>query len=151
MYCFSTDTDNNAADFVASGATPRNSATISPCGSAPVPTAAFTSAPQTPTAPTNTPGFFSSAPNSESSICFCTTVPCPESGNNFLDIGGTQMTSRYSNNVNGNLLIREASYTVTSATFGTGGDTTTCTRAYARNYDDDGTKVWKCSIQNFLD
>jgi hypothetical protein len=114
-----------------------------------VPTAALTSAPQTPTAPT--PGFFSSAPNSESSVCFCTTVPCPKSGNNFLDIGGTQMTTRYENNVNGNLLIREASYTVTSATFGKGGDTTTCTREYARNYDDDGTKVWKYLIQHFLE
>jgi hypothetical protein len=76
-----------------------------------------------------------------SSICFCTTVPCPTVGYNFLDIGGRYMVSRYEENANGNPLVIEASYMLTSETFGSGGDTTTCTRAYARNYDDDGTKV----------
>lgn len=51
------------------------------------------------------------------------------------------MVSRYTSNANSNILVAEASYTVTSATFGSGSEPTSCTRAYARNYDDDGTKV----------
>lgn len=55
------------------------------------------------------------------------------------------MVSRYINNANGNTLVIEAAYILTPSTFGGGSGTTSCTRNYARNYDDDGTKV--CNIQ----
>jgi hypothetical protein len=76
-----------------------------------------------------------------SSVCFCRTVPCPTVGYNYLNIGGRYMVSRYEENANNNTLVVEASYTLTPETFGSGGETTACTRAYARHYDDDGTKV----------
>lgn len=76
-----------------------------------------------------------------SSVCFCRSVPCPIVGYNYLNIGGRYMVSRYEENANNSTLVVEASYALTSETFGSGGETTACTRAYARNYDDDGTKV----------
>lgn len=51
------------------------------------------------------------------------------------------MVSFCINNADGNPLIIEASYTATPSTIGHGSGTTTCTRKYARNYDDDGIKV----------
>jgi hypothetical protein len=58
-----------------------------------------------------------------------------------LKIGESYMVSRYFQNANDNIVVAEAFYTATPSTSGLGSGTTSCTRAYARNYDDDGTKV----------
>lgn len=78
--------------------------------------------------------------NSTSSSCICTSVPCPNSGYNYLTTGGGAVGKYYYTDHNGIPVITSASITITKANLDTGTDTTSCTQDYARMLDDDGEK-----------
>lgn len=78
---------------------------------------------------------------SSDSTCFCTTVPCPVEGANYLTEGGGAVGTYYYVNNNDDIpVVSSASVTITSADLGTGTDTTSCTQDYSRSMDDDGTQ-----------
>mmetsp|Transcript_14468 Transcript_14468/g.19818 ORF Transcript_14468/g.19818 Transcript_14468/m.19818 type:complete len:188 (-) Transcript_14468:232-795(-) len=75
-----------------------------------------------------------------SSTCFCTTVPCPVSGKNYLTEGGGG-TGTYTYATHGSYpVVTSASVTITKANLDMGTDTTSCTQDYSRSLDDDGVK-----------
>lgn len=74
------------------------------------------------------------------SSCVCTTVPCPQSGTNYLSIPGGG-TGTYYYVIHSNYpVIYSASVTITQNNMDKGSDTTSCTQQYSRNLDDDGVK-----------
>ncbi len=83
---------------------------------------------------------FISALNIRSSPCFCTMVPCPVSGTNYLTIGGGG-TGYYDYSLhNGIPVIKSARVRIGINNMNKGTDTTTCTQNYARSLDDDSLK-----------
>lgn len=86
--------------------------------------------------------FFSqvTARSTASSSCVCTTVPCPQSGNNYLSIPGGGTGTYYYVNHNNYPVVISASVTITPSNMDKGSDTTSCTQQYSRNLDDDGIK-----------
>ena len=76
-----------------------------------------------------------------SSTCVCTTVPCPVEGINFLEAGGGGPGEFiYTLTSDGIPIVSSAKYLVSSNDLNKGTDTTSCTRAYSRGMDDDGTE-----------
>ena len=91
---------------------------------------------------------FVRALNLRSSTCFCTTVPCPITGTNYLTIGGGG-TGYYDYLLhNGIPVIKSASVRIGINNMDKGNDTTTCTQNYARSLDDDG--VQDCDAGHIL-
>jgi hypothetical protein len=82
----------------------------------------------------------SNALNLKSSSCFCTTVPCPISGPNYLTIGGGGTGTYYYSLHNNIPVVTSASVRVSINNMDQGSDTTSCTQSYARSLDDDGTQ-----------
>jgi hypothetical protein len=71
-----------------------------------------------------------------SSTCFCTTVPCPVSGNNYLTEGGGAVGT-YFYVVQSNVpVVSSASVQITIVDLDKGTDTTQCTQDYSRSLDD---------------
>lgn len=77
---------------------------------------------------------------SSSSTCYCTTVPCPIEGKNYLTVGGGSIGSYYYSLHNNIPVIISASISISINNMGKGTDTTSCTQNYARSLDDDGVK-----------
>lgn len=74
----------------------------------------------------------------KSSTCYCTTVPCPIVGANYLpDDGGTYYYSLHNNNIP---VVTSANVRISITNMNNGSDTTSCTQNYARSLDDDGIK-----------
>jgi len=91
---------------------------------------------------------FVSALNLMSSNCFCTTVPCPTSGTNYLTIGGGG-TGYYDYSLHNCIpVVISARVRIGINNMDKGTDTTTCTQNYARSLDDDG--VQDCDAGHIL-
>jgi hypothetical protein len=75
----------------------------------------------------------------QSSQCICTTVPCPQIGENniIMGNGGANITYFYEEHNNIPVVIKGEGYVYPSS-LGNGSDTTSCTRKYARMLEDDG-------------
>jgi hypothetical protein len=86
--------------------------------------------------------------SAKDTTCVCTTVSCPEAGNNPLHEGGsTEITYRYT--MHGSQpVVTSAEGTVYPDSLGHGTDTTSCTQAYSRMLDDDG--VQDCDAGHIL-
>jgi hypothetical protein len=78
--------------------------------------------------------------NGTSSSCFCTTVPCPVAGYNYLTEGGGAVGTYYYVLHNNYPVVSSASVTITKSDLDKGSDTTSCTQDYSRSLDDDGVK-----------
>jgi ribonuclease T2 len=78
--------------------------------------------------------------SSSSSLCVCTSVPCPINGYNYLTTGGGAIGKYYYSTHNGYPVVTSASITITASNLDTGTDTTSCTQDYSRMLDDDGVK-----------
>mmetsp|Transcript_14638 Transcript_14638/g.24231 ORF Transcript_14638/g.24231 Transcript_14638/m.24231 type:complete len:201 (+) Transcript_14638:164-766(+) len=74
------------------------------------------------------------------STCFCTTVPCPVVGTNYLTEGGGALGTYIYISHNDYPVVSSASVTITAADLDEGTDTTSCTQDYSRSLDDDGTE-----------
>lgn len=76
---------------------------------------------------------------SSDSPCVCTTVPCPQIGENniIMGKGGANITFFYEEHQNIPVVI-QGKGTVLPESLGNGSDTTDCTRKYARMLEDDG-------------
>jgi hypothetical protein len=85
--------------------------------------------------------------NSTSS-CYCTTVPCPIEGSNFLTIGGGTSGIYYYTIHNNIPVITSANIRVSIINMDKGSDTTTCSQNYARSLDDDG--IQDCDAGHIL-
>jgi hypothetical protein len=72
-----------------------------------------------------------------SSVCVCTTVPCPVDGNNSLTEGGGGTGVYHYITHSGFSVVDAASATITSKDLDMGTGTTSCTQAYSRMLDDD--------------
>jgi len=86
--------------------------------------------------------------NFRSSSCFCTTVPCPVYGNNYLTVGGGSTGTYYYSLHNNIPVITSASIRISIKNMDKGSDTTSCTQSYARSLDDDG--VQDCDAGHIL-
>lgn len=82
------------------------------------------------------------------SCCYCTTVPCPVEGKNFLTIGGGTTCMYYYTLHNNIPVIASADIRISITNINKGTDTTTCTQNYARSLDDDG--VQDCDAGHIL-
>ena len=102
--------------------------------------------------------------------CVCTTVPCPVSGDNYLNegmywelssicclansqsfnvcSGGGATGDYYYVMHNGYAVVYSAKVTITKANLDMGTETTSCTQTYSRNLDDDG--VQDCDAGHIL-
>lgn len=71
--------------------------------------------------------------------CVCTTVECPQVGENniIMGQGGANMTYIYESHLNYPVVVK-AEGTITQDSLHNGSDTTSCTRSYARMLEDDG-------------
>ena len=72
------------------------------------------------------------------SMCVCTTVPCPISGNNTISIGGGGYGDYQYSNHNGYEVVISAKVSISKNNLDQGTGTTTCTQEYSRTLDDDG-------------
>lgn len=74
-----------------------------------------------------------------STSCICTTVACPEVGENniIMGKGGANITYTYEDH-NGIHVVVYATGTLTRESLNNGSETTECTRKYARMLEDDG-------------
>jgi hypothetical protein len=70
--------------------------------------------------------------------CYCTTVPCPIEGNNYLTIGGGTTGTYYYTLHNNIPVITSVNIRISIVNMNKGSETTTCTQNYARSLDDDG-------------
>jgi hypothetical protein len=88
--------------------------------------------------------------SSTSSSCYCTTVPCPISGSNYLiEGGGGSGTYYYSLHTSNDIpVIKSAFVRIDLNNMDKGSDTTSCTQNYARSLDDDG--VQDCDAGHIL-
>lgn len=83
-----------------------------------------------------------------SSLCVCTTVPCPVVGPNYLNAGGGGQ-GIYNYVQHGDYpVVSTASVSLSPKDLGTGTDTTSCTQSYSRMLDDDG--VQDCDAGHIL-
>ena len=83
-----------------------------------------------------------------SSSCFCTTVPCPVPGINYLTIGGGGTGKYYYELHNDIPVITSANIRISLNNMDKGSDTTSCTQNYARSLDDDG--IQDCDAGHIL-
>jgi hypothetical protein len=83
-----------------------------------------------------------------SSSCYCTTVPCPISGANYLTEGGGGTGTYYYSLHNNIPVVTSARVRININNMDKGSDTTTCTQNYARSLDDDG--VQDCDAGHIL-
>jgi hypothetical protein len=83
-----------------------------------------------------------------SSSCSCTTVPCPVSGVNNLEIGGGGIGKYVYEQHNGIPVVISANVRISLSNMDKGTDTTTCTQNYARSLDDDG--IQDCDAGHIL-
>lgn len=82
------------------------------------------------------------------SSCYCTTVPCPVSGANYLTEGGGG-TGKYYYSLHNNIPVVTSAYVrISISNMDKGSETTTCTQNYARSLDDDG--VQDCDAGHIL-
>jgi len=82
------------------------------------------------------------------STCVCTTVPCPVTGANKLEVGGgTIGTYNYAMH-NGHAVVTSAHVPLKKSDINLGSETTSCTQAYSRTLDDDG--VEDCDAGHIL-
>jgi len=86
--------------------------------------------------------------NISSSTCFCTTVPCPVNGANYLVEGGGGSGTYYYSLHNNIPVITSAFIRISIINMDKGTDTTTCTQNYARSLDDDG--IQDCDAGHIL-
>ena len=84
----------------------------------------------------------------DSSVCVCTTVPCPVQGTNYLTEGGGGQGKYIYSNHNGHAVVTSATVIITKSDLDQGTDTTSCTQAYSRSLDDDG--VEDCDAGHIL-
>jgi hypothetical protein len=84
----------------------------------------------------------------KSSSCYCTTVPCPVSGVNYLTEGGGGNGTYYYLLHNNIPVVISAYVRISNKNMDRGTDTTTCTQNYARSLDDDG--VQDCDAGHIL-
>ena len=76
-----------------------------------------------------------------STSCICTTVPCPEPGENTLIMGNGTAVITYDYVQHGDfIVVSSANGEITPIDLDHGTDTTSCTQQYARMLDDDGVK-----------
>jgi len=77
--------------------------------------------------------------NTQESSCFCTTVPCPEVGENniIMGKGGANVTYYYEEHNNIPVIVKGVGI-INNSSLHNGSDTTSCTRKYARSLEDDG-------------
>lgn len=86
--------------------------------------------------------------NSYTSSCYCTTVPCPAIGTNYLTEGGEGVGTYYYSFHNNIPVITSAFVIISINNMDKGTDTTTCTQNYARYLDDDG--IQDCDAGHIL-
>lgn len=86
--------------------------------------------------------------SSTTSSCYCTTVPCPIAGPNYLTEGGGDLGTYYYTLHNNIPVITSAYVTISLDNMDKGTDTTTCTQNYARSLDDDG--IQDCDAGHIL-
>jgi len=81
--------------------------------------------------------FYTNAQNGE--YCVCTSVECPQVGENniIMGKGGANMTYIYESHLDFPVVIK-AQGSITQDSLHNGSDTTSCTRSYARMLEDDG-------------
>lgn len=82
------------------------------------------------------------------STCVCTTVPCPVSGTNTLEVGGGSIGTYHYSMHNGHAVVTSVSMTITPNDLNKGSETTSCTQEYSRTLDDDG--VQDCDAGHIL-
>jgi hypothetical protein len=82
------------------------------------------------------------------SSCYCTTVPCPVSGPNYLTEGGGDVGTYYYSLHNNIPVVTSAFVSISINNMDKGTDTTTCTQNYARSLDDDG--IQDCDAGHIL-
>lgn len=82
------------------------------------------------------------------SSCYCTTVPCPISGANYLTEGGGGTGTYYYSLHNNIPVITSAHVRISISNMDKGSDTTSCTQNYARSLDDDG--IQDCDAGHIL-
>jgi len=77
--------------------------------------------------------------NAQESPCVCTTVPCPQVGENniIMGKGGANITYYYEEHNNIPVVVKGAGI-INQLSLHNGTDTTSCTRKYARMLEDDG-------------
>lgn len=76
---------------------------------------------------------------SNNSPCICTTVPCPEEGENNILMGKDGANITYIYELHQNIPVVIKGYgTLLPTSLHNGSDTTSCTREYARMLEDDG-------------
>tara|TARA_B100001093_G_scaffold185108_3_gene177922 strand:+ start:18319 stop:18879 length:561 start_codon:yes stop_codon:yes gene_type:complete len=74
-----------------------------------------------------------------SSVCICTTVPCPQEGNNLVIMGKGYANITYTYHVHNNYeVVINAKGTIYKSSLDKGTDTTSCTQKYSRMLEDDG-------------
>ena len=74
-----------------------------------------------------------------SEYCVCTTVPCPQAGNNHLVMGNGYATLDYTYSIHGEFpVVTAAKAVLEPQSLDNGTETTTCTRKYAKMLEDDG-------------
>ncbi len=77
-----------------------------------------------------------------SSDCVCTTVPCPQQGDNALLMGQGNANMTYQYNLQHNYqVVISAQGVININSLDNGTETTTCTRKYSRMLEDDGEQV----------
>ena len=73
------------------------------------------------------------------SPCVCTTVPCPESGYNQIEMGNGGSTIHYYYEIHNSYPVVVSAYgTVYNSSLNHGTETTSCTQKYSRLLDDSG-------------
>tara|TARA_B110000090_G_C13324267_1_gene424747 strand:+ start:262 stop:861 length:600 start_codon:yes stop_codon:yes gene_type:complete len=72
--------------------------------------------------------------------CVCTSVPCPISGHNPLDEGGSALVTYFYTMHGDQPVVTSAEGTIYPSSLDKGTDTTSCTQSYSRMMDDDGVK-----------
>lgn len=85
---------------------------------------------------------------SNASTCYCTTVPCPVSGANYLTEGGGGTGTYYYSLHNNIPVVVSAMVRISIDNMNKGTDTTKCTQNYARSLDDDG--IQDCDAGHIL-
>jgi hypothetical protein len=75
-----------------------------------------------------------------SSLCVCTTVPCPVAGHNPLTEGGGAVITYFYTQHGEYPVVTSAEGTLTPKALAQGTGTTSCTQEYSRMLDDDGKK-----------
>jgi hypothetical protein len=83
-----------------------------------------------------------------SSSCYCTTVPCPVSGPNYLTEGGGGSGTYYYSLHNNIPVVTSVFIRIDLSNMDKGSDTTSCTQNYARSLDDDG--IQDCDAGHIL-